>query len=76
MSSIQVNFLSLCRRIFELFFLIISLNKITQFYFIYFRSKDELIELVSEEEFYKEAPENISRSVHIQKFYLVIITRI
>lgn len=28
-----------------------------------YRSKDELIQLVSEEEFYKEAPENISRLV-------------
>lgn len=28
-----------------------------------YRSKDELIQLVSEEEFYKEAPENISRPV-------------
>ncbi|KAG5345091.1 THOC5 protein, partial [Acromyrmex charruanus] len=35
-----------------------------------FKSKDELIELVSEEEFYKEAPESISRHVCIHKFYI------
>lgn len=32
-------------------------------YILMYRSKDELIQLVSEEEFYKEAPENISRLV-------------
>lgn len=32
-----------------------------------FRSKDEMIELVSEEEFYKEAPESVSRAVSKQK---------
>ena len=32
-----------------------------------FRSKDEMIELVSEEEFYKEAPESVSRPVSKKK---------
>ncbi|OAD59358.1 THO complex subunit 5 like protein [Eufriesea mexicana] len=32
-----------------------------------FKSKDELIQLVSEEEFYKEAPENISRPLRLAR---------
>lgn len=39
----------------------------------FYRSKDELIQLVSEEEFYKEAPESISRPVRKSEMYLLNI---